>query len=376
MAFATASPSAFRRFAYVPLLVILAFWVELIVVSVPLSRSHDFLGFYAGGFLLTHGQATDLYDLGVQGSVERQMGSDYTMPFIRPPFYAALFAPLARLSLNAGSWVWAGVTTTVFLLCLIWGYKRFGWFALLLGVIDAAVPIGISQGQDPIILLALLIVCYELINRDLPFAAGSVLALTLFKFNLVLLWPVVLIVQRRWRILAGFGLVAAIEAILSFLLVGMPGLRSYASLLLDHHFGANRDAMISFTGFAANLGLQSVVWKAALVCLTLALFFLALRRASLEKTFSIATVSSLAIAPHAYAYDLAPFLLTSWFTLFCVRRRFARIMALLIATAIPFPLLYVGKPWKSIAAASLIVFLAALAPANDAPPESAKPSNE
>ena len=39
-------------------------------------------------------------------------------------------------------------------------------------------------------------VCY-------PFASGALLAAMLIKFHLVLLWPLGLALQRRWKMLAG-----------------------------------------------------------------------------------------------------------------------------------------------------------------------------
>ena len=58
-------------------------------------------------------------------------------------------------------------------------------------------------------MLALFILAFELAERSRWFAAGATLALMLMKFHLILLWPVALLVQRRWRMLAGFCATAA-----------------------------------------------------------------------------------------------------------------------------------------------------------------------
>jgi len=88
--------------------------------------------------------------------------------------------------------------------CLAWAWQRFGTTALLLGCMSMPAAMGIAHGQDGVIFLAVLIVSYRLAEKGMAFTSGVALGLMLVKFHLTPLWLIALILQRRWKMLAGF----------------------------------------------------------------------------------------------------------------------------------------------------------------------------
>ena len=91
--------------------------------------------------------------------------------------------------------------------------------------------LGIARGHVCVLLLAIVACSYALAERDKPLAAGSVAGLLVAKFHLAVLFPVLLLAQRRWRMLAGFSAAACACAAVSVALVGVDGSREYISLL-------------------------------------------------------------------------------------------------------------------------------------------------
>src|SRR5208283_650713 len=120
-------------------------------------------------------------------------------------------------------WVWIVLQSALLIGCWVWGFRRFGANALVFAAFSLPGPLGIASGQDCVVLLVLFIIAFALTERGKPLAGGAVLALMLIKFHLILLWPVALLLQRRWRMLGGFCAVALAEVCLTLALGGMQG---------------------------------------------------------------------------------------------------------------------------------------------------------
>ena len=89
------------------------------------------------------------------------------------------------------------------------------------------VTMALIEGQDSLLLLALLIAAYLALQKQHDFRAGMLLGATLFKFQYAL--PIVLLylIWRRWRFLAGFALAGAIVVGLSVAVIGPSGVFSF-----------------------------------------------------------------------------------------------------------------------------------------------------
>jgi len=345
-----------------------AMWIALGSLILPSARSHDFLNLYTGASLAHEGRFADLHDPEVQLARERQIFPQLNalVPFVRPAFYAALLIPLALLPYGTAFVVWIAAQTILLVACWTWIWRRFGPDALVFAALFLPCPLGIASGQDCVMMLALFILAFELAERSRWFAAGAALALMLVKFHLILLWPVALLIQRRWRMLAGFCATALSLVAICVALGGFRSLRVYAALLQNKsldHLSPSPELMISFQGLLANLGIQAH-WASAVfvtIAIAIAIFLWSVRAAPLWRMFAITAVASLWIVPHVYGYDASLLLLPIALTIFRSANPASRIAATLLATPIPFGFALAGKPWAIVSSASVAIFLLLLA---------------
>jgi hypothetical protein len=353
-------------------LALCGFWIALGSILIPMARNHDFLNLYTGASLAREGHFADLHDPAVQLARERQILPQLTtvVPFVRPGFYAMILAPMAWLPYHAAFAVWITVQCALLLVCWAWGWRRFGPDALVFAALFLPAQLGIATGQDCVMVLAVFIAAFVLAERQRRFASGAVLALLLWKFHLVLLWPVALLVQKRWRMLAGFGAAAAAEVLACVALAGPGVIRSYAALLTNKnldHLSPSPELMISGQGLLANLGIESTVALFAVSAPVVLVFLWAVRDASLWKMFTLTPVASLWVVPHVYGYDASVLLLAIWLTIFRADRPAPRIMATLLATPVPFGFALAGRPWAIVSSGSLLLFFAILVSSKVAP---------
>jgi hypothetical protein len=85
-------------------------------------------------------------------------------------------------------------------------------------------------GQDSAVSLLLLTGGLRLLLSGQPFAAGALLGLGVYKPQLFAIIPILFLVQRRWRALAGWIATAGALTLISMLMVGVQGIRDYAAL--------------------------------------------------------------------------------------------------------------------------------------------------
>ncbi|MEK7753647.1 MAG: glycosyltransferase family 87 protein [Acidobacteriota bacterium] len=201
--------------------------------NLPHGRDHDFLSFYTGGLLARQGRFADIYDYAAHVQIGTRLAPNNAVfqPYIRTPFYAALVSPLTLASFNNAFRCWVALQVAVLLACWAWLARRFGSRAIVWASVFLPPAVGLVNGQDCILVLGLVILGFVLWNRNREFAAGAVWGLTVFKFHLLFLLPILLIARRKWRAVAGYGAVVAALAGTSLARVGFDGLRSYSQLL-------------------------------------------------------------------------------------------------------------------------------------------------
>jgi hypothetical protein len=337
-------------------------WIMFGSLLLDAARSHDFLNIYTGASLAREGHFPDLHDVDVQLEREHRIfpGLPTLVPFVRPAFYAAILAPLSLLPYNTAFIVWIAIQIALLIGCWIYGWWKFGPNALVFGAMFLPAPMGIASGQDCVVMLALLILAYELHDRDRPYLSGAALALMLIKFHLILLWPIALLLTKRWRMFAGFSAMAAIEIAISLALGGMQGAHNYIALLTNKsldRLSPSPELMISQQGFVENLNLHAPWIVPTIIGLVVADLFISARNSPLWRVFAVTSIASLIIVPHVYGYDAALLLLPIWLVIFKSTSTPSRITATMLATPIPFGMALAGKPYAVTASAALIIFL-------------------
>jgi len=341
------------------------FWASLGGSILVHFYKYDFLCYYIGGTLVRQGRFFDLYSPAAQIEVQRQAAPDVTepRPFVRPPWFAFALAPLTSLSLVHAYAVWIAVMLITLLATWAWATTRFGESGLLLAALFLPTNLGICFGQDSAAMLAVLCVSYVLLTREKNFAGGLVLGLGLMKFHLLLLFPVWMILQKRWRMLAGFSATGAVFLGASLLLLGPSGLAAYIDVLLHGKTelaGHSADTMANIYSLPANFGISPKPLDAALAALVIGIALYGLRRASDWRAIAIAGTASLLISPHAFGYDASMLLLPVWLVIEKTPRRISRYAALALAAPITFLFTLAEPPFECIPALALLAFLIAM----------------
>ncbi|MEQ1947590.1 MAG: glycosyltransferase family 87 protein [Bryobacteraceae bacterium] len=336
------------------------FWALLASAMLPGSRGHDFLNIYTGASLALDGRFADLHSTTVQLAREQQFypGRDVLVPFVRPSFYAAILSPLALLPYQAAFVAWVALQTALLIGVWVWVKRRFGPDALAFAALFLPGPLGIGAGQDCALILAIFATAYELSERKKYFASGAVLALMLIKFHLVLLWPLALLLQKRWKMLAGYCAAAAVEVAVSVGLGGIAGAKQYLALLQDkrlERLSPSPELMVSWQGLMDNLNISGSWAIGALLASVVAVYILAVRNAPLWRMFTLTALASLFIAPHVYAYDAALLLVPVMLTIYQSTQKATRIAAAVFSMPFTFGFALAGKPYSIVGSLGVLV---------------------
>jgi hypothetical protein len=364
--------SARRSSHSVPLYAVLAviafsaFWSLLGSILIPGARYHDFLNLYAGASLARDGVFGSMHSPEVQLQREREYAPQLpeVVPFVRPPFYALLLAPMAWLPFGAAFWAWLAVQSAVLVATWIWAFRRWGADALIFGSMSLPTALGIAHGQDCVLIAAIVLGVYALACRDRHFLSGMVLGLGLIKFHLFLLWPLALLIQKRWRMMAGACAAVAVELLGSLALAGPGGMARYFGLLRMNdlrHLNPSPELMINVRGLALNLGIDSAAVTGFLTVAVVVLTAAACWRAPLWRCVAAASAGSLLAAPHVYGYDAGLLLVGLWLAMFESGDKRVRIAATVLLTPLPLLLGLAGAPWAAATPLALLVFLSSLA---------------
>ena len=240
---------------------------------------------------------------------------------------------------------------------------------------------GIIHGQDAVVMLVIGIAGYVLADRGRNFWGGFVWGLGLFKFHLLLLLPLAMLVRRKRTMLAGF-VASACVALLSFIaLSGVGGVRTYLDLLQRDdlkELSPGLEEMVNVHAITANLLPESAVLSSVLVAVVIGLVLVSVWRAPLWRWVAASLTGCILAPPHAYAYDASILLLAVWLVLFVSKDRYSRLAATTMAAPLPFFAYWIatvavpspffayvgGELWKMTPAVVILLLLVALAREN------------
>jgi Glycosyltransferase family 87 len=289
-------------------------------------ENSDFVNFYVGASIVHRGEGAKLYQQDTQRAALRSvLGRNSIQYFLHPPFEAAAIAPLASLSIERAFVVWTAINVAVLALlplvltpCIPLVARRpyLGW----LGFFFLPVLIALTLGQDSILLLFVISLSYLLMHKKMDVAAGLVLALASIKFQYLMILIPLLLMSRKWRVVAGFGLGGAGLASVSAVVTGWRGLLNYFRFVhtIDVQEGPgapNPALMVNVRGFLAGTGSapHSVVYAVAGTAVLLGLAVVCARTASLTQknglVFAVYIVVALTAAPYAHFPDMTLLLL-------------------------------------------------------------------
>lgn len=322
------------RLRVYPIALLATIAAALVLATVVYDEAHptsrlggDYPAFYAAGSIALDGDWDELYSDELQqteqaGLIDDEGGFLY---FSYPPFVAAAYAPLSGIDYR-----WSFLLHTALMsfalfvsIKLAWPWlEDRGWpVVAVFAVAVAFYPLlrAVPGGQNTAFSLLLLAAAVRLDRDEMPFLAGLVLAMLLFKpqFGVVLL-PLML-VARRWRMVGGWMVGAAGLYALSAVLMGGSWIADWwtqAGTFRDINVGANGFNFISVPGFVVNLLGVDSVWAlvigyglAAIVGLAVALFWWRNPHSSPLERFALAAAAVVVVAPQTLFYDAGLLLL-------------------------------------------------------------------
>jgi hypothetical protein len=217
-------------------------WTWVLTYSLFVGGRADFRQLYAAGYMVRTGHRHELYDYDLQKQFENLIvgQSDTPLPFNHLAYEAIIFAPLSFFSYRTAYFIFLSIN--VLLLATSFGLLRpwmgklgrvYWWLPPALFAAFLPVAAALIQGQDSIILLMLFAGSFVLLQKRHELAAGVLIGLTAFKFQITIPIALLFLVWRRWRFFAGFAASATAVLAMSVLLVGAAQMKFYARSLLS-----------------------------------------------------------------------------------------------------------------------------------------------
>lgn len=318
---------------------------------------HDFLNLYTGGALAFDAQ---IYDIHRQADVEQQLVPDPArplIPFVRPVWYAWVLHPLSWVPYPAAFPTWIAIQCALLAWCWWRIWKRFGDQGLLLAALFLPTQLGIAHGQDCTLMLLLVLEAYLAAERNRWTRAGILLALALMKWHLLLLMPLTLLVQRRWRAFAGW---TATAAALLILFAASGTLPSYVALLQHkdlERLSPSENMMLNLRALSINFNLP---WLWIPLAVGVVVVVIRMRGAPLWQWFGVAVAGSLLVPPHVYGYDAAVLLVPVLAAVSEARSKLTRLLAFTAALPFAYEATLLPAPWSAIPAALLLSLFVAI----------------
>jgi hypothetical protein len=207
-------------------------------------KGTDFLHFYTlGSLALAHDGAdphNDLYNMKAQSELASQRvpaaaGIHY-LP-LYPPQVSLLFAPFARLSYPWALICWLTLSSLIYGLCgyAIWracsNLRQYRFTVLILAVAFPAFWHLVAWGQTSALALACFTLAFFALRAQREFLAGLALGCLIFKPQLGVAAAVIFVDVRRWRVIAGASLSAAVQLAAAWISYGPNSLRSWIQTL-------------------------------------------------------------------------------------------------------------------------------------------------
>src|SRR5881296_1661909 len=229
--------SQFRRTHYVqdillgilPIIFCMQFLAWLTFLPKALRGHADFRQLYVAGYMVRTGHRTQLYDYAAQTYFQNTLVSndERALPFIRPAYQALMFVPFSLLPYRTAYLGFLLLNLLLLALAFLMLQPRLRGLsrvwpglppALFLGFYPVA--LALMQGQDSILLLALLAAVLVSLERNRDLTAGALAGVGLFKFQIVVPIVLLFLLWRRWRFVKGFMFSAILVGLLSFITSG------------------------------------------------------------------------------------------------------------------------------------------------------------
>ena len=287
-------------------------------------KFQDFLPLYISGQLVTEHRAVDLYNRGIQQTAIRSLIQQPTrvdVPYLYGPQVGLLLQPLATLAFPVAARLWVCLSLFVCFLCLFatWKHCPNLWphacFVVLATLAFPPLFHFFVRGQLSALALACFAAAFVAMRANRRWLAGIALGFLAFKPQFLVAIPLILLLARAWRILAGLLLSSAAQLAFARIYFGsevmsayigmlrrmpdwidiaeiplasvqMHSLRSFWNLLIP---GPRVVLALYALSSVAAIWITARIWKS---------------RLPLPLRFAALTVAAVLVNPHIFVYDL------------------------------------------------------------------------
>jgi len=350
------------------------------------AQKPDFANLYQAGRKLDHERFPSLFMRfpSLDSDAHKLWLNDheeYPSDTLHPPCEMVIYAALALFKFRIAYLTWWTCNLAFLFLTayLLWPHvpKLHNGYPYLLILIATFFPVLVAlvQGQNSLMLLLVLTLTFCLLESGQHFRAGFILGLGMFKFILVIPMAFWMIIDKRWKSLAGFCAGCVVLFFIALWLVGFGGIESYILLLAG--FGKNtpeqhgtQSIMPNLRGliyaFGDRIAPESVLTIVTLVASLALLVWIDTRLKRYTNTallYSLQLLLAAMISYHFYPHDGAvlvlPFLILLGRALEPGAERSFKIAVLLCsgcAYLAPFVAgMYVGMPIIGLSSLALLV---------------------
>ncbi|HYM12078.1 MAG TPA: glycosyltransferase family 87 protein [Bryobacterales bacterium] len=317
--------------------------------------SNDFVSFYAGGRLVGTGY---LYNAERTRATEHGLTRVLSQAwrYIRLPFHAVFFWPLARLPYRTAYFLWEFLITAAFagFVCL---WRPPSWpLTLLFSSMSFPAFAALMNGQDLTFLLLLVAISVSLSRRGRAFAAGAVLSLCAAKFHLFSLVPVLLVAQKQWRFLRGLLAGGVVLAAISFAAAGPSWPQQFYQALRDQTINPDLGHMPNLHGlFSQFPPVGGLEWIAATA--VVAAVYLVARRMSFDYALAATLAGGLLVSYHCYLSDCSLLLPSALTVISATGDWWLRLVAFLLLLPFGYFLLLLNSPLPAPVPLTILLFV-------------------
>ena len=298
----------------------------------------DFRQLYTGGYMFRVGERANFYDYDTQLHYEQRLVPIPThLPANHLAYEHLLFAPLSLVAYKPAYLIFFAVNVVLVALSA-WLLAPSGtnltlrWKYFVPGVVVAFLPIwrALLQGQDSILLLALLAAAMFVLEKGQGVQAGLLVGLGLFKFQIALPIALVFLLWKQWRFVAGFCCSGAVTLAVSLWMVGTHGMHQYFEMMagMSVHLKSQADVaryatsplvMLNLRGLITGSlgGVLSHVWVQGLIAVSSLMVLVVVwktpalyktgvgwdNRVTTQEGFSIAVLAAALVSYHFIEHD-------------------------------------------------------------------------
>lgn len=321
-----ASSVKLRSLIALSVIVIAVFQVSLFLAMqrFPAWKS-DFASLYQAGRAIDHERFPSLVEhfpvlKSGEYTVETWAG-ELPSDTMHPPFEMVLYAALALLKFRIAVPFWWACNLLFLAITgfLLWPLvpnlrSKYPYLIILAGTFFP-VLVALAQGQNSLLLLTLLTLCYHSLANKHDLRAGLILSMGMFKFVLVIPMVFLLILEKRWKSLAGFAVGCFGLFLVACSLLGIGGVTAYIRQIAGYGKAAPEKAgtellMPNLRGLIHAFGsaiAPEVVLMVLTLILTLALVLWVdgriLKCSDLSARFSSQVLLAILISFHLYPHD-------------------------------------------------------------------------